>query len=218
MVPNRRNRDPPSFWPRGSVEKIMLGQPLHGAVGYDGATWLGAAGPATPARDELCRILLGSSRCRYVHQIRLSHRSAEPKCGRSRLSTKSFLQRSAIGWTRTNLFRSCRGPKSFAWTAPSSEWKIDLELDEVPVPEACASIRQSQIFKRCILPPTPRASFPSRRILLAAYKRGIGLDVFARIAGNGPSAWSRMVIPGEEMAARGTQARRFSCTMTPRLG
>ena len=95
--------------------------------------------------------------------------------------------------------------------SPSSEWKIDLELDEsgprgMRLYQAISNLQTLHFTTDAA---GRQLSEPADILLAGVWKRGIGLDVFARIAGNGPSAWSRMVIPGEEMAARGTQARSF---------
>jgi hypothetical protein len=95
--------------------------------------------------------------------------------------------------------------------SPSSEWKIDLELDEsgprgMRLYQAISNLQALHFTTDAA---GQRLSEPADFLLAGVWKRGIGLDVFARVAGNGPSAWSRMAIPGEEMAARGTQARSF---------
>jgi hypothetical protein len=95
--------------------------------------------------------------------------------------------------------------------SPESAWRVDLELsDRAPsglrAYQAISNLQKVGFANDARGRPMPN---PVEILLAGVWKRGIGVDVFARRTGSGSSNWLRMAIPGQEAAPRGTQARSF---------
>jgi hypothetical protein len=119
----------------------------------------------------------------------------------------------AIGyWMDTEkLLPELPGAQVLRLDSPESEWKVDLELDErgirnMRMYQAIANLRAVHFTTDDNGSKLPQ---PIDILLAGVWKRATGLDVFARVSGSGRSVWSRMPIPGQEAAQRGTQARSF---------
>jgi hypothetical protein len=119
----------------------------------------------------------------------------------------------AIGyWMDTEKLRpELPGAQVLRLDSPDSEWKVDFELDERGVQNMRMYQAISNLRVVHVTTDDSGRKLPQQiDVLLAGvWKRGTGLEVFARFAGSGPSVWSRMPIPGQETAERGTQARSF---------
>jgi hypothetical protein len=95
---------------------------------------------------------------------------------------------------------------------PGSQWQVDLELTDRNPRGWRTYMAISTLEKVRVTTDGAgrQLAAPLDFLLAATFKRGIGLDVFARPNGSGPQLWSKIPLPGEEGAPRGTQIRAFS--------
>jgi hypothetical protein len=93
---------------------------------------------------------------------------------------------------------------------PGAEWQVDLELhDRNPLGlRTHMAISTLEKVRFSTDGAGRQLAAPIDLLLAATFKRGVGLDVFSRATGSSP--WSRISLPGEEQAPRGTQIRAFS--------
>jgi hypothetical protein len=94
---------------------------------------------------------------------------------------------------------------------PSSGWRVDLELNArnergLRLYQAISTLEKVQFGTDAA---GQQLAQPVDLLLAAAWKRGLGLDIFSRKAGSGPNPWAKTAIPGQEEAPRGTQVRAF---------
>jgi hypothetical protein len=93
-----------------------------------------------------------------------------------------------------------------------SPWQIDLELTDrnpqgLRLYQAISTLGKVHFTTDSA---GRQLAAPVDLLLAAVWKRGIGLDVFSRAIGAAPRPWSKMPIPGQENAPRGTQVRAFA--------
>jgi hypothetical protein len=119
----------------------------------------------------------------------------------------------AIGYwmdtAATNL--ALPGAQVLRLDSSEAEWKVDLELEDRNLPglRLYQAISNLQTVRFATDDAGHQMANPVDVLIAGVWKRGTGLDVFVRRPGAGPDRWTRMIIPGEEEAPRGTQTRSF---------
>jgi hypothetical protein len=94
---------------------------------------------------------------------------------------------------------------------PDSQWQVDLELRD-RTPQGLRKYQAISTIEKVHFTTDStgrKLDHPVDLLLAGVWKRGPGLDVFSRVTGSGFHTWSRIPIPGQEDAPRGTQIRAF---------
>lgn len=102
------------------------------------------------------------------------------------------------------------GPQVLRLDRPGGEWKVDLELkDRMPSgPHLYLAISVIEPLRFTKDRYGKKLVRPADLLLASVWKRGVGLDLFSRVAGS--NEWTKSTIPGEGSASRGTQIRAFA--------
>jgi hypothetical protein len=94
---------------------------------------------------------------------------------------------------------------------PGATWQVDLQLNDrnprgLRLYQAISTIEKVRFTTD---DEGKLLTIPVEFLLAGVWKRGPGLDVFARMAGSDSQKWSKTQMPGQESAPAGTQVRSF---------